>query len=152
MSFEFQFSNRPESIGAQTIVEAMRVHPFMGSWAECASQECDLHATATSADQFAFRRYNRPGSTQGALIVADFLSLNRAGNSRVVCQNPTFRWCMSFKECSEKLDIHGKNLWLAIAEVGKSNAALADRLTCEYDGILEAMMGILDSWSKRFEH
>ena len=59
---------------------------------------------------------------------------------------------MSFKECSEKFGTHGKNIWLAIAEVGKQNEVLADKLANEYEGILQAMIDILDCWSKRLEH
>ena len=48
--------------------------------------------------------------------------------------------------------MHGKNLWLVIAEVDKNNKALADKLANEYEGMLEAMIDILDCWSKRIEH
>jgi len=59
---------------------------------------------------------------------------------------------MSFHEYSERLGLHGKNLWVAIAEVADNDKAMASKLAHEYDGILGAMIDMLDYWSKRLEH
>jgi hypothetical protein len=59
---------------------------------------------------------------------------------------------MSYKECSERFGVHGKNLWLVIAEVGKNDRPLADKLANEYESMLQAMIDILDCWGRRLEH
>jgi hypothetical protein len=59
---------------------------------------------------------------------------------------------MAFHEYSERLGLHGKNLWTTIAEVADKDKVLADKLANEYDGILQAMIDMIDYWSKRLEH
>jgi hypothetical protein len=59
---------------------------------------------------------------------------------------------MAFQEYSERLGLHGKNLLAAIAEVADRDKDLASKLATEYDGILQAMIDMIDYWSKRLEH
>ncbi len=48
--------------------------------------------------------------------------------------------------------MHGKNLWAAIAQVADKDKELAVKLADEYEGVLTALVGILDDMSKRLEH
>ena len=59
---------------------------------------------------------------------------------------------MSFHEYTERLGLHGRNLRVAIEEVANRDKALAAKLADEYDGILQAMIDMIDYWSKRLEH
>jgi len=59
---------------------------------------------------------------------------------------------MSFEESSERLATHGKRLWTEIGKAGKYDKGLEEDLSKEWDGVLRALLDILDDMGKRLEH
>lgn len=59
---------------------------------------------------------------------------------------------MTSRDVSERLGIHGKNLWTSIAKVEKLDKNLAQELGAEYAGLLEAISEVLDRMMKHLEH